>query len=254
MSKTGPLPVESLRTSVRVLEALRAQNGATVTEVAAHLDVAKSTVHDHLTTLHALEFVAKRGAEYRVGMRILELGDAERQDTTLYRLARPELRKLAATTGDHANLMVEEHGFGVYLDVVEGDDAAQLDTHAGFRTHLHTTAMGNAILAHLPDERVHAIVDERGLPAHTDHTVTEQEELFERRARIRERGYAVDTEERSRGIRCVAAAITDEDDATLGAVSVSGLASEMRGERFEEEIPELVVRTANKIEVDLNFA
>lgn len=184
-------------------------------------------------------------------MRILELGDAERQDTTLYRLARPELRKLAATTGDHANLMVEEHGFGVYLDVVEGDDAAQLDTHAGFRTHLHTTAMGNAILAHLSDERVHAIADERGLPAHTDHTVhraggTVRETDADSRA--------VDTEERSRGIRCVAAAITDEDDATLGAVSVSGLASEMRGERFEEEIPELVVRSANKIEVDLDFA
>jgi DNA-binding IclR family transcriptional regulator len=113
--------------------------------------------------------------------------------------------------------------------------------------------MGKAILAHFPEKRVRDILDRHGLPKITEHTVDDEETLFEELEQIRQQGYARDLEERVRGMRCVAAPIL-RDGEVLGAVSVSGPASRMQGERFETEIPDHVMGTANVIEVNITYS
>jgi hypothetical protein len=98
----------------------------------------------------------------------------------IYQVAKPEVDELASGTGEHANLMIEEHGRGVFLYKAQGDDAVQLDTHAGMRVPLHTTALGKAILAHSPSETVDAIVERHGLQQVTDQTITTREALMRR--------------------------------------------------------------------------
>lgn len=247
------IPVKATRVSFDVVEALRQLDGAGVSEVASYLDLPKSTVHDHLRTLQQLELVVNENGSYETGMRFLEYGGYARKRKKIFEVARPEVEKLAKQTGEHSNLMVEEHGKGTFLYKAEGDDAVQLDTYNGYRVNLQTTALGKTILAHMPEDRVMEILDRHGLPQVTERTVTDVDELLDQLEAIREQGFARDFEERVQGMHCVAAPIL-RDDEVLGAVSVSGPKSRMQGTRFEEEIPRQVTRTANVIEVNMAYS
>lgn len=252
-SADSDVPVQAAKTAVSVIDALRELNGAGVSELAEHLSMPKSTVHDHLRTLEREEYLVNTAGEYRIGARFLELGGHARRQMKVYQIAKPEIQTLARDTGEHANLMIEEHGHGIFLYKATGEEAVRLDTFAGMRVHLQTTALGKSILAHTPEERVTEILDRHGLPAVTPKTVTDRDELFDELESIRDRGYAIDDEERVEGMRCVAAPVTDSDGRAIAAVSVSGPKNRMQGERFEREIPDLVLRTANVIDVNLAY-
>jgi len=253
MTTTGS-PVQAAKTTFEIIDSLRELDGAGVSELADRLDMPTSTIHDHLRTLENEEYLINDDGTYRVGARFLELGEQARNRMKVFNVARPEVESLAEDTGEHANMMIEEHGLGVFLYKVRGSEAVQLDTHAGKRVPLQTTAMGKSILAHRPREEVEAILDRHGLPQVTEHTITDRAELFDVLDQVRERGYAFDDEERVDGIRCVAAPITDGDDRAIAAVSVSGPKSRMLGDSFTDEFPDMVLRSANVIEVNLTYS
>ena len=246
-------PVKSVETAVRILETLEELDGAGVTELAGEVEIAKSTVHDHLRTLEAKEFVVKDGSKYHVGLRFLDHGGRARKRQKVYNVGKPEIRKLAENTGELANLVVEEHGLGVYIDVARGANAVNLDTYIGKREFLHSTAVGKAILSHLPKDQVDSIVDKHGLPKETERTTTARDELYRELETVRERGFATDKEERLSGLRCVAAPIVLNERDVLGAVSVSGPASRMQDERLESELATEVIRITNIIEVNTSY-
>ena len=87
--------------------------------------------------------------------------------------------ELAEATGELTNLMFEEQGKGVYVYTARGDQAINFDSRLGRRVYLHTTALGKSILSLYPDERVHAILDDVGMPDVTDRTITDRDELFD---------------------------------------------------------------------------
>lgn len=254
MSKHDELRVKSLATSVEVMAALMALDYPGVTEVADHLGVPKSTAHDHLNTLIKLEFVVKEPEGYRLGARFLEFGGYAREQMKVYCVARPVVNRLAEDIGEHANLMVEEHGLGSFLYKSKGDNAVTLDTHPGMRVPLQTTALGKTILAHLPEARVNEIIDKHGLQQVTEQSITDREALFDEFDRILEQGYATDDGERVEGMRCIAAPIIGKNDTVVAAVSVSGPMSRMHDDRFEEEIPRRVLSAANVIEVNMTYS
>lgn len=253
MSPSATNPVKSLETMFTVVEALKELDGAGVTELGAHLDLPKSTIHNYLATLEQESYVVKDGTDYHVGLRFLELGAYARSQVEMFEVAKPELEHLASDTGELANLLVEEHGKGSYLYRTRGKMAVQVKGHVGTRAPLHSTGLGKAILAHLPEERVEEIIDLHGLPASTPETITSSDELFEELARIRDRGVAFDDEERLRGLRCVAAPILANDD-VVGAISVSGPTNRLRDERFREELPQKLLEVQNVIELNVAYS
>jgi DNA-binding IclR family transcriptional regulator len=254
MAREAKHPVDTVRKTIRILEALKESDGTRVTELAASLGTSKSTVHNHLSTLREEGFVVRDGTEYRLGLRFLEFGGYSRSRTHLYRVAEPEIERLAERTGEMASLLTEQHGQGVYLLRSKGSQAVALDTHAGYRCPLHVTALGKAILAHLPEDRVAEIINEHGLEARTPETITDRGALFDELGTVRERGFALDDEEHMTGLRCVGAPITTTDGAVVGAVSVSAPTSRMRDDRFTDEVPDLVRSAANVVELNLNHS
>lgn len=246
-------PVKSAVTTFRIIEALKEREGARVTDLSQHLDLPKSSVHNYLSTLEQEEYVVKEDNAYYVGLRFLDLGAQARSNLPIYDIAKPEVQALAEETGELSNLLVEEHGKGVYIYHDTGEDAVRVDTTTGRRVHLHNTGLGKAILAHYPRERVEEILDQHGMPATTENTITDRETLFDELAEVRETGFAFDYEERLNGLRCVAAPILDKDDRVVSAVSVSGPTSRMSTERFTEEIPELIRNAVNVIELNVAY-
>lgn len=246
--------ISTVEKAFELVEALERLDGARASVLANHLEMPVSTVHDYLTTLEQIQYVTKEDNVYRPGTRFLEIGEAERTKLPLYQIAEPELSALAEETGELATLMVEEHGKGVLLDIKEGEDAIQLHTYPGVRMPLHTSALGKSILAHLPKDRVNEIIDEHGLTAMTKNTVTERERLEKQFEDAREQGYVIDRGERIDGVLCLAVPILGRRDRVMGAICVCSPASRIDRNEDLEQIRDAVMRTANMIQVNLNYS
>lgn len=254
MAKRAKHAVKSVETGFRILDTLKELDGAGVSELATHLEIPKSTVHNYLSTLVQEEYVVKDGSSYRVGIRSLEYGAYARSQLDIYNIAKPEVDELATTTGELANLMIEEHGRGSYLHRARGENAVQVEAHVGTRVPLHGTGLGKAILAHFPDDRVDEIIDRHGLSSSTPDTITDRAELEKELAQIREEGVAFDDGERISGLRCVAAPILSTEDRILGAISVSGPSNRIQDDRFTDELPSRVLEAVNVIELNVTYS
>lgn len=245
-------PIKATERSMAILEEIRRRDGAGVTELADHFGFSKSTVHDHLRTLEGAKYLVRDGDEYSVGLRFLDLGGHARGRQELYEVSREEIDDLVDETGEAAKIAVEEHGRGVYLYQSRGENAVRTDSHVGTRVYLHCCGIGKAILAHLPEERVTEIIDEYGLPRWTKYTITDEDELFDELETIRDRGVAIDNEERIRGLRCVATPVM-RDEEVIGAISVSGPTKRLDEDDIDRKI-DLVRDTARVIELNAKYS
>lgn len=254
MGNTAQNPIKSAQMAFRIVETLRELDGAGVSALARELEMPKSTTHNYLSTLEETEYLTKEDGIYYVGIRFLELGSYARNRRKIYEISKPEVRNLAKETGELANLLIEEHGKGTYLQRARGEQAVNVEAPEGTRVPLYCTALGKSILAHLPEERVETIIEREGLEQVTPKTVTDRETLFDQLAEIRERGYALDDEERIQGLRCVAAPILSTDGRVLGAISVAGPSNRIRGDRYREMLPNKVLETVNVIELNVTYS
>jgi DNA-binding IclR family transcriptional regulator len=249
----APDRVASAETTLAVVHALRDLGGAGVTELAAHLDVSKSTVHRHLATLLDAEYLVREGDDYHLSLRFLTLGEHVRDRRDVARRASSRVDALAEETNERAQFIVEEHGYAVYVHTAMGDRAVRTDSGAGVRIPMNSVSAGKAILAHLPEERVRAIVDRRGLPARTESTITDEAELFAELERVRERGYAINREESTPGLHAVSAPVMGPEGGVLGALGVSGPTHRLKGARLRETVPDLLLGVVNELELDLQY-
>lgn len=247
-------PVKAVETSYRIIEKVKELDGVRMTELADLLELPNSTVSDHLVTLRANDYLVKSGNEYRIGLRFLELGDYARNYRNIYSHGKEKIDDLAETTDELVHLSVEENGRGVIIYETEGSNAISLDTYVGRRVPLHCTALGKAMLAHLGEERVEAIIEQYDLPAMTEQSITSRESLFDQLPTIREQGYAVSDGERIAELSCIAAPIKDSSSSTVfGAVSVCVPMSRLEDDRLKTELPNVVRQAANRIELDILY-
>lgn len=246
--------VKTTETTLDIIHELQKREGARIEEIATALDRAPSTVYRHLATLRKQHYVRKNGDEYHLALRFLTLGGHARMQQTGFDIAKEKVDQLAAETGERSQFIVEEHGFRIYLYTQTGENAVRTGASTGKRGYLHGSSAGKAILASLSQDRVEEIVDQHGLPAATDQTITEREKLFNELEDIRERGYAYNVEESTLGLRAIGTAIEGTDGETIGALSISGPAHRLKGERFRSELPDLLLGSANEIELRLEYS
>lgn len=250
-AKTG---LGATKTSFTIVERLVETGGSKVSELADDLDMPKSTVYTHLRTLRDLGYVHKQDGVYCPTLRFLDLGNQTQSQKSLYHNAKSELQKLAEETGEHASLIVQEKGYAVILDTVKGNHSVHVDTHAGIRMAMHTTAPGKAILAFCSPEQVQEIVESSEFRPLTQNSITDRETLYDELETIQERKFSLDNEERMEGIRAVAVPVLDRDDHPLGSLSVFGPTNRITDDRFRETLPQKLKQAANVVEINMNYA
>lgn len=212
--------VQSVARAFAILEILGQRGGrATLSEVAEAMGLALPTAHRLVRTLMTLGYVRQLPSRrYALGTGLIPLGD---QATRLMAAwARPSLEELEQTSQETANLAILDGDKVVYVAQVPSRHQMRMFTEVGRRVYAHSTGVGKAMLAQLPDAEVLAIVRRAGMPRFTDSTHTTEESLLADLATIRQRGYAIDEGEQEVGVRCFAVALTGA--ATPTAVSVSG--------------------------------
>lgn len=254
-SDTDRNTLGTLERGFEIVSLLMRRDGARVTEVADELDIAPSTAHKYLATLHNERFVVKEGDEYQVGMRFLTIGGYAKHRNPAYEVAAKKIRSLAEQTGERAQFVVAEHGRAIYIETVVSDSTAVMTNRRNGKVrYLHSSAAGKAILSYYSEEATADVIERWGLPAETEHTITEEDELLEEVDQIERDGVAFNDEESIKGLRSVGAPVTTGDDAVIGAISVSGPANRLKGSRFREELPDMLLGVVNEIELTIAYS
>ncbi|UCC64220.1 MAG: IclR family transcriptional regulator [Anaerolineae bacterium] len=221
-------------------------NGLSLSEVSSHLQVSKSTAHRYLTTLEELEVVTRDERDhFALGPKLIELTGAFLSTYDLRTESDPSLNKLSAQTQETVHLAIPSGNAVVYVAKVDSPHSVRMASRLGTRNPLHCTALGKAILAHYPPDRVEEIIRE-GLSARTPHTLTTPEALRAELECVRAQGFATDDQENEIGVRCASAPIFDYTGKVIAAISVSGPASRVTRERSIELGP-LVKEAAQQV-------
>lgn len=243
--------LKSVDQAFNIIEYLREGGPATLSEIANHFDAPLSTAHIHLSTLVENGYILKEDSEYRCSLRFLRTGGQLRDQMALYQAAKTEVDDLKEELGEYANLSIEENGYMVQLYKSESQTSIDDNASLGAHQHLHSTAMGKAILSQVTEEKLASILEKRGLPKLTEETITSRDALKDELETIEERQYAVNRGEHFAGVCAVAVPILSKGNNVIGAISVSGPLSRMHRERIENDIVPKLFNKKNIIELKI---
>jgi len=198
-----------------------------VSEFSRELDLSRSTAHRYVTTLAQLGYlqqdpVSKR---YRLGPKVLDLGFSALSAMDLLEIAAPHLRKLSDDTQRTVNLAILEGTDVVYVERYRssrpGQQEIDLNLHVGARLPGYCTAMGKAILAFLPEDRLAQLIRRIDFEQRGPNTITDRRVFREELARIHETGLAVNDEELAYGLRSIAAPVLSHTGEPIAAVNLA---------------------------------
>jgi len=235
VSENGDSSLHSVDRALALLSAFAEREEFGVAELGTRLGIAKSVVHRLLHTLCARGFVEKtQSRRYRLGIRILELGNAYRIRMDLVRTGEALLHRFSRECNANVHLakLDSEHVEVVDLVRVEFPYPIRVAKFSIFRRPATCTALGKAMLAFGDPADFERAVS-FGLRKMGPNSITRPAALRAELDQIAERGWAVDNEEFSSGIRCVAAPVFDETGRAVAAVSVSGLITHITEDRIE---------------------
>jgi IclR family transcriptional regulator, acetate operon repressor len=223
-TKDKPNTIQSLDRALDVLDALAGANGLTLTELASHLDQSPATMYRVLTTLQLREIVEMdpQTQTWHIGAMAFRLGSAFLRRSSIVERSRPVMRDLMETTGETSNLAIERNGEIMFVSQIETNESIRAFFPPGTLSPMHASGIGKALLSCFPERRLDQFLRARDLTRFTDKTITTPATLKEELIVIRDRGWALDDEEKASGMRCIAAPIHDIYGEAVAGISISG--------------------------------
>lgn len=223
--------LSTLDKGLRILELLatdEADDGLTLTELGRRLGMHRTTLFRFLATLRTRGYVERDPAtdRYTLGLGVLALASRQLSSLDIRHAARPALVALRDELDEMVHLTILDNDEVMTIERVEGRHPVSLQTEIGARRPVYCTASGKSILAFLSEADQERILA-RPMPAITAHTLRCPEMLRAQLATIRQSGVAIDDEERTEGVRCVASPIFDFDRRVAGAISLAAPISRM---------------------------
>ena len=230
--------IGSLAKGIKIMELLAEQKQLTVSGVARLLGTNRAASHRFLATLRELGYVEKdEDDRYRLTFKVFELGMKVANRFEIRQIARPLMQELALAFRETVNLGHFDGKGILHVDKIDSLEILRMDSPIGSRAPAYCTALGKAVLAFLPREEFERFLSRTTLKPHGPNTITTKK-LFRLAVEdIRYRGYAVDDEELSAGLRCVAAPVFDHTGRAAYAISVSGPSLRMTPKRIEDIHP-----------------
>ncbi len=219
-----------------------------LSEIGGMLDLHPSTVHHMLNTLLPRNYISQcpETKKYSLGFRFLEISRRILDNMDIRNIARKYLEELHKESREAVHLAVLKNKKVLYLDKISNPSGLSLSTYIGFVTEPHTTAGGKVLLAGLSPKEVREIYDNKPPKVFGKNSLTDLEELLEELEKIRKQGYAIDDEEYSEGVRCVAAPIR-AGGRVEASLSITGSIFSITVDRIERELKGLVMEKTRQI-------
>ena len=250
--KTAGKPaIQVLERMFSLLDALAAhQDPVSLKALSEQTGLHPSTAHRILNDLAIGRLVDRPEAgSYRLGMRLLELGNLVKARLDVRDAALAPMRELHKLTHQAVNLSVRQGDEIVYIERSYSERSGmQVVRAVGGRAPLHLTSVGKLFLAHDDPARVRAYAARTGLSGHTRNSLTEVVALERELAQVRQQSLARDNEELELGVRCMAAGIFDDQNRLVAGLSISAPA-----DRLEESWADRVRATAAQISASLGY-
>lgn len=246
--KTAQNTIKSLDRAMEVFEYLSETQGKALTALSDELKQSPATVYRILITLEGRGLVEfdHDAQVWHIGQRAFVIGSRFLRRTSLVDRARPIMRKLMEATGETANLGVEKEGLVLFLSQVETHSSIRAFFPPGTLSQMHASGIGKALLAHMDEDRLNRLLNTAELQAFTNRSITDASALKEDLARIRTRGFSFDNEEKTSGMRCIAAPVFDINNEAIAGISVSGPTSRV-SEAEIERLSRLVMEAAHQL-------
>ena len=219
-----------------VLDLLARENREmSLTEIAKAMDWPKSTAHGIVATLKDFYYIDQSPVSgcYRLGVRLFELGNIVARSWDIKAIAKPVMQELNTRFGEMVQLATEDKGEVLYLEKLDSTHMMRIVSEIGARLPMHCTGLGKVLLAYKTPSEIKWILTKHGMPPMTARTITDREIMERELIKIRRQGYAIDNREIMDSLCCAAAPIFDRDGDVKYAISVSGLANSLHGERME---------------------
>ena len=256
MDSTAPTDssLKSLAKVVRILDCFSpSQRAQSVSDVATRAGLPKSTAHRLLASMRQVGLLEQAGErdQYRLGLKLFELGNTVLANMELHREARPFVDALVRLSGQSVHLAVFDGRHAVVVQ--RADPAPEKAAPLSFieTAPAHCTSVGKAILAWQEAATIDRLVA-TGLPRFTDATITDPAALHRELRATRARGYAIDEGEHQPGLRCVGAPIRDRAGRVFAAISASGPAWRLPAAGIAD-LSRIVIHNADAISLCLGY-
>lgn len=245
--KTESTVIQSLDRAIDVLKTVAESPGLSLTEIAEARGQSPATVYRILTTLgrHRFTEFDEINQLWFVGLEAFRTGMGFLDRTQLSERSRPIMQRIMAETGETANLAILDGGEVIFVSQIETHEPIRAFFRPGTRSPGHASGIGKAIMAYLGDEAIGLRLP-AALNGHTANTIIDHDALRRELAETRARGWAVDNEERTEGMRCIAAPVFNSFGEPVAGVSLSGPSVRVRPER-DAEFGALIARAADEI-------
>ena len=248
---SGKTTVQVIDRLASLLDALsRYQDPVSLKELAIVTNLHPSTAHRILNDLVTTRFVDRaEGGNYRLGMRLLELGNIVKSRLNVREAAIEFMRALHRQTQQTINLSVRQGDEIVYIDRAFSERSGMQVVRAiGGRAPLHLTSTGKLFLSLDEAKAIRAYTTRTGLAGHNKNSITDLSKLEKELADVRTNGYARDNEELELGVRCMAAGIRDDSGKLVAGLSISAPA-----DRLQEDWLKDLIATAEEISATLGY-
>lgn len=250
----------TIRSAGRALQVLRflakqPKAEASLSAIAAELAVGPSTAHHLVATLHGEGFLSQNPDNrwYRFGAEALWLATAILAQTDLLQEARSVMAEFATATDETITLAVADDDRIFSLHRVEPGIGMSATSGGARHAPSYCTAAGKVLASELPESQVIALLRQGGMAPRTPRTLTTPEAFLADLTWVRQHGLAVDNEEWTPGIRCVAVPVRNYAGAIVGALSTGGPVKRLDGEHLNRVIA-LLKQAGETVSRQLGFA
>lgn len=246
---SSSIRVSSTAKALRILDCFTPmQPELSLAQISRILNIPKSTLLNQIRTLEDSGFLLKvrDGQAYHLGYKIMQLSYCAQMATPILQYAVPIMEDLQVATGQIIYLTSHIHGKCFYMECVYPSRRSISYSVSGKTLPMHCTGCGKAMLSQMPTEQVEAIIQKHGLPAYTQNTITDHDQLMEILGTYRRIGYALDNEEETMGVKCVAMSIRTARGDVAGALSISGSTFSIRNDCIDH-YAELLSRACNSL-------
>jgi DNA-binding IclR family transcriptional regulator len=236
--------ITALQRGLRLLQLFgESPQGLAAKQVTGRSGLPVSTVHRFLANLEASGFLNCSGdGVYHLGIACFAIGQAALAQLDIRRVSLPYLQELNRQTRETIQLTVRHGLTAVYVEKLDSPEQLRIHSRIGAAVPLYCTAVGEVMLAYVPDEERQRILPQLGLKRLTPNTVGNLQELEAELYRVRKNGYACDLEENEIHIRCVAAPIWDHAGGVNGSLSITAPMVRMTVTRLRQLAP--LIQTA----------
>lgn len=239
--------------AVAIVETIRTANRPlSIKEISEHLNLNKSSLHHHIKSLTEYGYLQQdsESRKYDIGLNLVRVGQAYLQRLNVRERGHHYLEQLSKRVNQTVHMLVLDNYEAVYVDKVDVNHqpgALQCSSFIGQRTDVYSTAAGKILLSDLEQGALDNLLQKIVLHPITAHTITEKAVFAKELTQAKKLGYALDLQEHSAGLQCIAVPILNLHSQCIAAVSVSCPIATISTETLKSEVHEQLKETGSLI-------